>query len=137
MQLLFYAVPLLVLDLITVKRYPAARESFASLLLPKMSLTNDSTTAVNSLGSFAIQWTRALPERAPTTAELIVHVLGGLVVFDLLFGLLHALLHAVPLLFHHIHGERGAERGQLAHFHSPLLSSSDPSSSRKSALRSI
>ena len=86
-----HTVPLLVLDVSTVKRYSGA-------VIPP-----------EDLSSWPIL-ERRLPLTAPSVWSIFGQLLGSLFIFDLLFTVLHFGLHHIPVLYrklhstHHSHG---------------------------------
>ncbi len=50
-----------------------------------------------------VQYTRALPTTAPTTAQIPTHLLGAFIVYDAAFFVLHLACHSNKFLYKHIH----------------------------------
>ena len=94
-QTVLYAVPLLLLDSVTRKQYAGVEEwQFGGQ--PRVGL----------------QQFRALPLRAPSLRQMLVHTAAALVLYDAAFFLLHREMHRRRWLFrwlhaaHHRHGVR-------------------------------
>jgi hypothetical protein len=86
-----YMTPLLVLDMLTRKRYPGH--------------TSDDEWKLHPYVGWQVPLGRPLPVAAPTAANLLFAPVAALVLYDGVFYFLHSLLHRVPALrdihFHH------------------------------------
>ena len=140
-ELIEYAGPLFLLDLTMVKKFVGVpREEIirSGGYVPSLNASVDSVTRleiqptwkVPTLHNFTwdnpVQLVRALPERAPSSREVVSGVLGALVLYDLFFYLSHLAMHKVSCpgslegpadvfqvralwrihVFHHKHGEQ-------------------------------
>lgn len=87
-----YMLPLLLLDFVTVKRYHGA-------VIPAEDLRRWVVTE------------RRMPMEAPSTATILTHLALSLVIYDVIFALLHYALHKSAPLYkrlHSTHHEHGA-----------------------------
>ena len=87
LEVVWYTAPLLFLDAVIPKKY----DNVSSLEFQRHGRTS------------WIQVTRAMPEDAPPVLTICFHIVGALVIFDVLFYVVHRTLHENPWLYHHIH----------------------------------
>ncbi len=113
---LTYIAPLLLLDLTMIKK-------FGGVSVTDMALSgNYDLNSVSMRGNFLapslhrftlaspLQTTRALPDTAPTSRQLVFQLATSIVIYDTVFFLFHLALHKLPMLskihaMHHKHGE--------------------------------
>ncbi|KAH3850830.1 cholesterol 25-hydroxylase-like protein [Dreissena polymorpha] len=87
-EALFYTIPLMLLDTFMVKKYEGVGIDPMIWHEKRQS---------------AIQTTRALPESAPSTFDLIWKLVASIIVYDAIFFLVHLLLHKNRVLYKYVH----------------------------------
>ncbi|XP_052274835.1 cholesterol 25-hydroxylase-like protein isoform X2 [Dreissena polymorpha] len=85
---LFYTIPLMLLDTFMVKKYEGVGIDPVIWHAKRQS---------------AIQTTRALPESAPSTFDLIWQLVASIIVYDAIFFLIHLLLQKIRVLYKYVH----------------------------------
>lgn len=130
-ELVVYIAPLLLLDLILIKKFKGVAwqdivssggyEPHSLLNATYSSPANIKSTnfLAPSIHNFSfsspLQLTRALPPRPITSRRLVVELLSSLVLYDALFFVVHLSLHKIPFLYsklhatHHDHAEIHAQ----------------------------
>lgn len=109
-QLIFYVIPLLLLDTFTIKRYG------------NMPIRNDGQFFLFFQWTTSVQHVRDLPMDAPNVGCMLVQIIAAIFVYDVLFSVLHFLLHRISWLYrsvhrvHHSHSH-GLTPDYTAHLH--------------------